>query len=134
MSDYVSTLEKTRQAFAAVARLEQVLVRSPGDPALEMNFRARKRLAERYQDELFQAAQAGHIDICQYKLKPNTEYRYPLGSVSKSLENFQDLFSLTYAALEEGVKNTAHLSMAIRAQRLMHECPAHPDLVYKTGT
>lgn len=55
MSDYASILEKTRQAFAAVGRLEQALLRSPGNPALEMNLRSRKRSAERYQEELFQA-------------------------------------------------------------------------------
>jgi hypothetical protein len=116
MSDYVSILEKTRQAFAAVARLEQALLRLPGDPALEMNFRSRKRLAERYQDELFQAAQIEHIDICQYRLIPNTRERYPISNVSKALENFQDLFALVYAALEEGAKDTAHLSRAMRFQ------------------
>ena len=34
MSDYASTLERARQAFASLARLEQALLRAPGDPAL----------------------------------------------------------------------------------------------------
>jgi hypothetical protein len=116
MSDYASILEKTRQAYAAVSRLERAMVQAPNDAAIEMNFRSRKRMAERYQEELFIAAQEYHIDICQYKLKPQTENRFPLLGVSQSLETFQELFPLIYAALTEGAKNTAHLSMPMRIQ------------------
>jgi hypothetical protein len=63
MSDYASTLERARQAFASLARLEQALLRAPGDPALEMNYHSRKRLAERYQAELFSLSQLSHIDV-----------------------------------------------------------------------
>lgn len=62
MSDYGSTLERTQEAFAGLARLEQALARQPGDPALEMNYRSRKRLAERYQAELFSLAEMGQVD------------------------------------------------------------------------
>jgi hypothetical protein len=116
MSAYTSTLERARQAFASLARLEQALVRAPGDPALEMNYRSRKRLAERYQAELFSLAEVDHIDVCQYTLRPGREDSYPLASVSRSLENFQELFSLIYAALLEGAKNTSHLSFPMRMQ------------------
>src|SRR5947209_5863375 len=116
MSDYASILEKTRQAYAAVSRLEQAMLRAPNDAAIEMNFRSRRRMAERYQEELSIAAMEHHIDICHYKLKPQTEYRFPLNSVSRSLETFQELFSLIYAALTEGAKNTAHLSIPMRMQ------------------
>ena len=58
MSDYASTLERTQEAFASLARLEQAMIRLPGDPGLEMNYRSRKRLAERFLDELRRAAQS----------------------------------------------------------------------------
>jgi len=116
MSNYAFALERAREAFASLARLEQVLVRSPGDPAPEMNYRSRKRLAERYQAELFEIAEVEHIDIYQYTLRPNIEDKYPLSSVSKSLESFQGLFSLIYAASIEGARNTAHLSVPMRMQ------------------
>lgn len=35
-------------------------MRAPGDSALEMNYRSLKRLAERYQAELFSLAEVDH--------------------------------------------------------------------------
>jgi hypothetical protein len=116
MSDFVSTLEKTREAFAAAARLEQALRRAPEDPALQMNLRSRRRLAERFQSEFFEAAKQERIDVCQYRLIPNTEGRYPIASVSRSIEKFQTMFSLVYSALRTGPKNTAHIAHAMQQQ------------------
>lgn len=46
-----SILERAREAFASASRLEEAMRRQPGDPALEMNWRSRKRLAYRYEAE-----------------------------------------------------------------------------------
>ncbi len=119
MSDYASILERTRQAFAAVSKLEMALQRNPMNPALEMNLRARRRLAERFQEELFSIAAISQIDVCQYKLRPNDTEHFPISEVSRSLASFQDLFSLIYAAQSEGTKNTAHLSGFMRAETQM---------------
>ena len=61
-SEYASIVEKTRRAYAAVSRLEQAMARRPNDAALEINFRSQKRLAERYQEELFLADQTNHTE------------------------------------------------------------------------
>lgn len=117
MSDYASILERARDAFASASRLEQAMQRMPNDPALEMNWRSRKRLAERYQQQLFAAAKGATVDVCQYRLRPETANRYPIASVSRSLERFQELFSLTFDALDKGIaKNTSHLGEAVRRQ------------------
>jgi len=116
MSDYASTLERTREAFAALARLEAAMARAPGDPALEMNFRARKRLAERYQGELFSLAEQANIEVCQYRLIPNNQRQhYPIGSIAKSISVFQELFTLIFASVKTGVKKRARVSAAISA-------------------
>jgi hypothetical protein len=112
MSDYASALERTREAFASVARLERASQRRD-DAAIQINLRSKQRLAERFQAELFALAERQHIDVCRYRLIPNTDETYDIIPVVRSLERFQELFSLTYDALTHGAKRVARIGPAL---------------------
>jgi hypothetical protein len=126
MSDFASVLERTQEAFASVARLERALAAAPSDSAIQINLRSKQRLAERFQELLYSAAEKEHVDICRYRLVPNTQNNYAVTAVARSLERFQDLFSMIYDALTNGVRRNARLGAAIAQQTSLEFAYSYP--------
>lgn len=91
-------------------------MQNPQDAAFEINLRAKQRLAERFQEELFSIASDQHIDVCRYRLIPNTEEVYDLIPVARSLERFQELFSLTYDALSRRPRPGARIGAVLAGE------------------
>jgi hypothetical protein len=100
MLDFAFLLDKTRAAQASVSRLEAAISLRPGDAALHINLAAQRRLADRFQQRFFEAAKLSHVDICKYRLVPNTTEDYSLTAVTRSLEKFRELFTMTYGAIQ----------------------------------
>jgi hypothetical protein len=107
MSAIASVVERTRNAFASVSRLEAAVSRAPHDRALQLNLAAANKLAQQSQDQLFAASQAKHIEVCTYRLVPATAVGFSLPAVSKSLLEYQNLFSQIYDAKKNGPKTNA---------------------------
>jgi len=104
MSDYASVVERTRKAFASVARLEAELARAPDDAGLQINLAAMNKLAKQSQQQLFALSETNHVEICNYRLVPEREENYGLPFVSQSLLSFQYLFTQIYDAFKNGPK------------------------------
>lgn len=106
MSEIAFVVERTRKAFAAVSELEAAVSRAPGDRALQLNLAALRRMADQSQDQLYNYSQRAHIDICNYRLLPEAG-GYPLYYVTRSLLEYQNLFTQIYDAIKNGVKQRA---------------------------
>jgi hypothetical protein len=109
MSEIASVVERTRKAFASVSQLEAALMRAPSDRALQLNLSAMKKMAVQSQEQLYRYSQHAHVDICNYRLLPgeSNNLGYSLGYVSRSLLEYQNLFTQIYDALKNGIKQRA---------------------------
>ena len=107
MSDYASVVERTRKVFASVARLEAELSRAPRNPSLQVNLAAMNKLAQKSQNELFAFAESSHVEICNYRLLPESAASFGLPFVSQSLLSFQYLFTQIHDAFKNGPKAIA---------------------------
>lgn len=104
MWDFASVVERTRQAFASVSRLEAALARDPNSAAVQINLAASKKRALKSHAELQEIAEYNRKDICNYRLMPFTSKGYLLASVSKSWIEYQNLFSQIYDSIKNGAK------------------------------
>lgn len=104
MSEIASVVERTRKAFASVSRLEAAIARAPSDRSLQLNLSAMRKVALQSQEQLFKFSELQHIEVCNYRLIPETAKSYALPHVSQSLLNYQWLFTQVHDALRNGPK------------------------------
>lgn len=106
MSAIASVVERTRKDFAALAQLEAAVARAPSDRALQLNLSAMRKRAVQSQEQLLFQSRSAYVDVCNYRLLPDaTDDRgFSLQSVSKSLLEYQNLFTQIYDALKNGPK------------------------------
>jgi hypothetical protein len=107
MSDYASAVDRARSAFASVSRLEDALARAPERRDLQSNLVASLNLARKSQDQLYQLAQHSKIEVCNYRLMPETSKGYGVHYVAKSLLEYQNLFAQIHDAKKTGPKQRA---------------------------
>jgi len=110
MSGIDSLLNGLRSAYAAINEVEEVAARFPADQFVLANLTSLKRDAENLEKLWEQACLNSQVEICRYKLQPEGHQRFTLESVTKSLLDFQELFSQIFDALSYGVKKRARLS------------------------
>lgn len=115
MSDFVSILNQTREAFASVARLEAASARAPADAALQINLAAKMKFAERVQSEFLEGARTDQIDVCRYRIIPGSDADYKVYGVSRSLMAFQEVVTSLFDAIQNGPKKNAKFSTEIRS-------------------
>lgn len=63
MSDYAYVADRAKRAFASVARLENELVKRPGDRSLSINLTSMRRLAQQAQIEMERLAEMNQIEL-----------------------------------------------------------------------
>ncbi len=107
MSAYGYVVERVRRAQAAVARLERAVARDPQDASLQVNLAAQIKQARRAEEQFGQLAEANQIEVCRYRLVPEGEGGFGLLHVSRSLFEYQNLFSQVHDALQFGKKRNA---------------------------
>lgn len=90
-----------------MSRLEVALARSPQRRDLQTNLAAGHKLARQAQDALLRLSEVQHIEVCNYRLLPEAANGYSLSHVSRSLFEYQNLFSQIYDALKNGKKERA---------------------------
>jgi hypothetical protein len=116
MSDIDSVLERLRRAYAAIAEVEAVAVKSPGDQYVLANLGALKRDAEDLEQQWEEECRHAQKEVCRYRIIPEHARNYSLAAVSKSLLDFQELFSQIYGALKTGARKRARVSADVAAQ------------------
>lgn len=109
MSDFASVVERARRAAASVSKLEAELARDPESVVLQVNLAAFKKLAEKSHAQLLALSEECHIDVCNYRLIPITANDYAVYSVSRSLLEYQYLFSQVHDAKRNGPKTRARI-------------------------
>jgi len=107
MSDFASAVERARNAFASVSRIEAALSRDPNDASLQVNLAAMSKLARQSQDQLLSFSGQQHVEVCNYRLLPEATSSYGLPFVSNSLLEYQNLFSQIHDAKRNGPKINA---------------------------
>jgi hypothetical protein len=116
MSDIDSVLERLRRVYAAIAEVEAVVANSPGDQFVLVNLRSLKRDAEDLEEQLDDECKYAQKEICRYRIIPDVAHNYSLSAVSKSLLDFQELFSQIYGALKTGTRRRARISTEVAAE------------------
>lgn len=114
MSGLDSLLNRLRRAYAAVGELEATAARFPSDRFVMANLNSLKRDASDL-EALWQAeCERAKVEVCRYRLLPERKERYILADVSRSLLEFQQLFSQVYSALRRGLRERARISSEIK--------------------
>lgn len=109
MSDYASAAERARRAFAALSRIEDAISRAPHERSLLINHASKLKYARQMQEQLERVAAVRHVELCNYRIMPMMNGRYLLPAVSKSLLNYQYVFSQVHDALTNGPKSKAQI-------------------------
>lgn len=116
MSDYGSVAEKARRAFASLARVEAAARLEPDSAALQIKLAGRRRFAEELKARLYRISEVEQVEVCDYRLVPQYTDRFALGHVTKSLLDYQNVFSQVYDALKNGPKKRALIGKEAEAE------------------
>lgn len=109
MSDISSVVERARAAFASVSKLEAAVARAPEDRALQLNLSAMRKVASQSQAQLLNISRSAYVDVCNYRLlpRPSNNHGFSLHHVSRSLLEYQNMFTQIYDAKKNGPKERA---------------------------
>jgi hypothetical protein len=106
--DYL--LDRLRRAYASIAEIEQAALRVPGDSFLLANLASLKSDAEDLEAQWRQLAINEQKEVCRYRLIPTGMMGYAIQYVTRSLLEFQELFSQIYDSLAHGPKKRMRLT------------------------
>lgn len=109
MSAIASAVDRARKAAASIHRIEQAIARNPDDGALRLNLASATKMAFQANAFLQKAAQYQHLEICNYRLMPEHHDSFAIEHVSKSVLEYQYLFSQIHDAVKNGTKKKAIL-------------------------
>jgi hypothetical protein len=110
MSGADSLLERLRRAYSAIAEVEATARLFPHDTFIRANLDALKHDASDIETAWERECLERHLEICRYRLLPDVGNRYTITSVTKSLLDFQELFSQLFDTLKHGLKQRARIS------------------------
>jgi hypothetical protein len=110
MSGLDSLLDRLRHAYASIAEVEQVAARVPGDEFVLANLASLKSDAEDLESQWRTLTAIEQKEVCRYRLIPTTNIKYALTNVTRSLLDFQGLFSQIYDSIVRGPRRRIRLS------------------------
>ena len=116
MSGLDSLLDHLRRGYAAINDVEEVAARSPGDRFVLANLTSLKRDVAKLEAQWEDECRNAHIEVCKYRIQSEEGDSFKLSSVSKSLLDFQELFSQIYDALTNGIKKRARITDEINSE------------------
>jgi hypothetical protein len=102
MSAIASAVERTRNAFASLAKLEAAVALAPADRGLQLNLMGCRKTALQYERDLFSFTGHAKKELCRYRLIPEATDGFALDSVANSIGSYQKLFSQIYDAKKHG--------------------------------
>lgn len=94
--------------------MERAFAISPNDSGLRITLLSAKRLAERAEADLMEAAGANGVDLCRYRVVRAVD-TYPAADLGRSIAAYQDLFTALYAYVKKGTQSVARYTNEIRA-------------------
>lgn len=119
MSEYASAVDRVRRAFASVAKLESELLRDSTNVALRINLAASQKIARKSEAQLRSFSELQRVDICNYRLLSEKERGWTLAAISRSLSDYQSLFSQIHDAIKNGPKNVARFGQEVMQESAM---------------
>jgi len=120
MSGFDSLLSRLREVYASVAEIETAARAAPSDPYVMANLDSVKHFASQLEAQWEEACRDKQLEVCRYRLVAENTDRYTIQSFTKSLLDFQELFTQVYDALTNGPKKCARISSEI-AQKTAFE-------------
>jgi hypothetical protein len=114
MSDYSYVADRAKKAYASVSQLEAALQRAPENRGLQINLTSMRRLADQARQELLDLARLNQIEVCNYRLSPESGYGYALENIARSFLEYQLLFSQIYDSFANGPKSKAVIGAEAR--------------------
>ena len=111
MRDLTNILESIEDTERAIIRTEQVLVDHPDTPSLVSTLRSLNKRKQDLEESFYKATHKNFLDVCTYRLFSEEEDERPnLKSLSSTLLDFQNLFTVVYDAIKNGPKKTSHIN------------------------
>ncbi|MGD0104566.1 MAG: hypothetical protein ABSC06_11065, partial [Rhodopila sp.] len=103
--------DRVRRAYEAIAKVERVAAQFPGDVYVLANLAALKRDAEELESQWAEAVRLQQKEVCRYRMVPCHDVEFSIRAITRSLLDFQELFSQVYDALKNGAKRRATLGI-----------------------
>jgi hypothetical protein len=83
-----------------MARLREALAATPDDEGLALMAESLLQRQEYLEDKFAEAANSQQLDICRYRLIPETGQAYPILGLSRILGEFQELVTTVFDAIK----------------------------------
>ncbi|ESW93865.1 hypothetical protein X770_02885 [Mesorhizobium sp. LSJC269B00] len=109
MSRMRAILDRINDVESTILKIEQA---QSGTPTLatELSLRSLEGRRENLTAELSEITRTGLIDVCDYKIIPDSLHSYAISAVTAALHDFQDLVSIVFASLVSGPRRSAKIS------------------------
>lgn len=105
MSEYASAVERARKAFGSIERIEAMLQRAPDDAGLQFSLAGMKKIADDSHADVLRYSEIQKVEVCNYRLMSEASENFGLAHVSRSLLEYQELFSQIHDANVKGPKS-----------------------------
>lgn len=114
MSGFDALLNRLREAQANVAEMQMAARATPNDTYVLANLQSVQRFVRNIESEWEQSCLVNQIEVCRYRLVRNEANRFSVSSFTRSLLDFQELFTQVADAVENGPKKVAKVAADIR--------------------
>lgn len=116
MSNLNVLLDQLRRAHAAVGEMQEAIAKFPSDRYAQSNLDVMRKEAQALEAEWEEECRSQDVEVCRYRIIPESGTRYAIRYVTKSLLDFQELISQIFDALKGGAKQRAKISGETEAE------------------
>jgi len=100
MNTLLDIRDKLQDTHATIAKLRAAIAAKPEDDSLTLMAESLLRRQQQLEAAFAQAANSQQLDICKYRLIPETGETYPILAISKILAAFQELVTTVFDAIK----------------------------------
>jgi hypothetical protein len=100
MNTFLDIRDKLQDTHATMAKLRAAIAAKPEDDSLALMAQSLVRRQQQLEAAFAQAANSRQLDICKYRLIPETGETYPILAVAKILAEFQELVTTVFDAIK----------------------------------
>jgi hypothetical protein len=113
MTMLLNIIEKIQETHQALARMETLAAENPDLKGLDLNIRSLYDRSEELQNQFSKLVTEQYLDVCSYRLISEPGAKFNISALSKTLGDFQYLFSSIYDAIKNGPKQKAQYSAEV---------------------
>lgn len=100
MNELLDLREKLQDTHATMARLREAMAATPNDEGLALMAESLVSRQENLEGRFSEVANTQQLDVCKYRLIPETGQAYPILGLSKILGEFQELVTTVFDAIK----------------------------------